>query len=103
MPFLHIAFGRQLVVGERLANVTRDHRLQRRTVSAAKIGGRRHFPQGAVLSCQAERGDHAGCFTQTAGFLFDVTAATNTMVVATCTAERTGGRTEGNDAGPDSL
>jgi len=27
MPFLHIAFGRQLVVGERLANVTRDHRL----------------------------------------------------------------------------
>ena len=27
MHFLHIAFGRQLVVGERLANVTRDHRL----------------------------------------------------------------------------
>ena len=27
MHSLHIAFGRQLVVGERLANVTRDHRL----------------------------------------------------------------------------
>jgi hypothetical protein len=27
MHFLHIAFGRQLAVGERLANVTGDHRL----------------------------------------------------------------------------
>lgn len=56
-----------------------------------------------MLSYQAERGGHAGCFAQTAGFLFDVTAVTNTMVVATGTAERTGERTEDNDAGPDSL
>jgi len=48
--------------------------------------------------CQAERGGHAGRFTQAAGYLFDMTAAANTMVVATCAAERTGERMEGNDA-----
>src|SRR5674476_1418509 len=89
-------------VVDRCYIISRLVNLPRRTVSPATIGGRRHFPQGAVLSCQAERGGHAGCFTQTAGFLFGVTAATNTMVVATCTAERTGERTEENDAGPDS-
>jgi len=68
------------------------------TVSPAMIGGRRRLPVGAVLLCQAERGGHAGRFTQAAGYLFDMTAAANTMVVATCAAERTGERMEGNDA-----